>query len=128
MYIDTVKKIEVDIDNEHGLQNFNTAMFDAEFNQIYIIANKLHGELGFFILRLEGDDPYHKKDKNQFIVKWKRKLDIDDCFINILKDNKNGYKEIVVSYKTIYVNIYTILVLDLQHKSGQPLMYRHESF
>jgi hypothetical protein len=55
-------------------------------------------------------------------------LDIDDCHINILKDNKEGYKEVVVSYKTIFVNIYTILVLDLNHKSGQPLMYRHESF
>jgi len=52
LYIDIKKNVEVDIDDEHGLKNFNTIMFDAEDNQIYIIANKLHGELGFFILRL----------------------------------------------------------------------------
>ena len=128
LYIDVKRNIEVDMDDEHNLKNFNTILFDAEDNQIYIIANKLNGELGFFILRLEGKDPYQKKGVNQFIVKWPRKLDIDDCHINILKDSKRGYKEVVVSYKTIFVNIYTILVLDLNHKSGQPLMYRHESF
>ena len=61
LYIDVKRKIEVDIDDEHNLKNFNTVLFDAEDNQIYIIANKLYGELGFYILRLDGNDPYEKK-------------------------------------------------------------------
>jgi len=64
LYIDIKKNVEVDMDDEHHLKNFNTILFDAEDNQIYIIANKLRGNLGFFILRLEADDPYSKEGKN----------------------------------------------------------------
>jgi hypothetical protein len=64
LYVDIKNKKEVDIDDEHGLKNFNTILFDAEDNQIYIIANKLNGELGFYILNLQGNNPYKNKDVN----------------------------------------------------------------
>ena len=78
-------------------------------------------------MNLAFKDPY-PGGKNSFILKWKRSLEIGDCAINILRDKQNGFKEIVISYKTIFINVYTIMVVDQNHKSGQPLMYRHESF
>tara|TARA_B110000285_G_C14515056_1_gene334018 strand:- start:72 stop:284 length:213 start_codon:yes stop_codon:yes gene_type:complete len=50
--------------------------------------------------------------KNTFILKWKRSLEIGDCAINVLRDNVKGYKEIIISYKTIFINVYTIMVID----------------
>lgn len=87
-------------------------MFDNEDNQIYIIANKYLGKLGFYIMRINMLNPFLGPENAQFIVKWNRNLDISDASIAILRDQENGYKEIVVSYKTIFINVYNIMVLD----------------
>jgi hypothetical protein len=62
------------------------------------------------------------------IINWQDKLFIGDVDIHVLRDPVNCHKEIVISYKTSNINLYTILVLDLHHSSNQPIMYRHESF
>ena len=96
---------------EYGLELYSTVKYDAESNSLYIIANRLQGKLGFYILNLVINDPY-PGGKNKFVLKWDRSLDIGDCAINILRDPINGYKEIVISYKTIFINVYTIMVID----------------
>ena len=118
---------EMSINDEYKLELYQTVKYDPESNSLYIIANRLEGQLGFYILNIAINDPY-PGGTNSFILKWKRSLEIGDCAINILRDQKNGFKEIVISYKTIFINVYTIMVIDQNHKSGQPLMYRHESF
>ena len=45
-------KLEMSISDEYQLENFNTVMFDSEENRIYLVANKLNGELGFYILNI----------------------------------------------------------------------------
>ena len=87
-------------------------MYDAEDDKIYLIANKFHGELGFYILNIVASDPYPGGEENTFILKWKRQLDIGDCDIAILREPEKRIKEIVISYKTIYINVYTIMVID----------------
>lgn len=103
-------------------------MFDNEDNHIYIIANKHSQKLGFFIKRINMLNPFIGTENAKFIIKWSRSLDIGDASIFILRDQAKGYKEIVVAYKTIFINVYNIMVLDQRHRSGQALMYRHESF
>ena len=64
---------------------------------------------------------------------WNSRLDIDNCTIAILrgqdKSSKEYYKELVVAYKTIYINTYNVVALDI---SGPPekrsTLFIHESF
>jgi hypothetical protein len=79
--------------------------------------------LGFYLLRLDAKDPY----RSNFICKWKNKLDIGDT--NIFKIHHKGtdYKELCISYKTIYINTYNVMVIDIT-KNTNTMMFRHESF
>ena len=65
------------------------------------------------MLKLVQDDPYH----SPFLIKWKHKLDIEDTNIYFLRNTELKYKEIVISYKTIFQNTYSILVMDLSSES-----------
>ena len=111
------RKNEMSINEEYELELFQTVKYDSQSNSLYIIANRLGGQLGFYILNVRITDPY-PGGRNSFILKWKRSLEIGDCAINILRDPKNGFKEVVISYKTIFINVYTIMVIDQNHKSG----------
>lgn len=54
-------------------------------------------------------DPYQSK----FYIKYKNKLDIGDADVSVLRDVHCKVKELVISYKTIYINTYNLLVLDI---------------
>lgn len=69
----------------------------------------------------------------KFLTKWKNKLDIGDANIFVLrhhnKEKTQFYKELVISYKTIYINTYNVTVMDISTKDGeQTTLFRHESF
>ena len=57
----------------------------------------------------------------------KNKLDIEnaDMFINYRSKDS---RELIISYKSIFINTYTIAVLDLWEDSDKALLFRHESF
>ena len=40
----------------------------------------------------------------------------------VLKNEEHGYKELIISYKTMYINTYTINVVDLSDKL---VIFRH---
>ena len=67
-------------------------------------------------------------DNSVFLVKWDTQLTIGDVSLHILRDEVNNYKEIVISYKTININVYSIVVLDLNHSSDQPLSCQFDTF
>ena len=46
-------------------------------------------------------------------MKYKNKLDIGNADINIINDRGKKIKELLVSYKTIYMNTYTLQVFDI---------------
>ena len=62
------------------------------------------------------NDPF-VNDTTVFLVKWDTRLTIGDVSLHILRDKEKEYKEIIISYKTIFINVYSIVVLDLNHKS-----------
>ena len=65
--------------------------------------------------------------KYNFFVKYKTKLDIADADIAIVRNEKEQFKELIVSYKTINENTYNVFVVDISGVEPVPL-YRHESF
>ena len=50
--------MEMNISKEYNLEQFQTVMYDTESDNIYLIANKLDGQLGFYILNIIASDPY----------------------------------------------------------------------
>jgi len=57
-----------------------------------------------------------------FIINYANKLDIGDVNLYVLKDGRRN--ELIITYKTIYINIYTINVISLD---TEMLIFRHES-
>lgn len=98
----------------------------------YIVSNYCQDQLGFFILRIKEDEPYN----GSFLIKWQNKLQFGDANIDFLKCPHRKYREMVVSYKVIYLNIFNLLVMDIgkmdkgsKHDwDKQYIIYRHESF
>ena len=53
------------------------------------------------------------------------KLNIGDATMHVLSNDQMGYRELILSYKTMYINTYTCNVIDLCEKV---IIFRHESF
>lgn len=119
-------------------------MFDEEDKVFYILSNKFGPEsnqkLGFYVLKIEMGNP----SSGYFMIKWKNKLDIDDCNIQVLRGQgesqaareaigKGGMKEVIISFKSIYVNTYNVICMDISDgmegkKNKKKLVFRHERF
>ena len=93
----------------------------------YLLANRNSGIIGFFLMRFPVDDP-HKVER---LTMWKHNLDIDNANMFISRGNNERlkYRELIISYKTIFINTYTVAVKDLSDPKGQgAVLYKHESF
>lgn len=71
---------------------------------VYLLANKYQDRLGVFLIRFSELDP----GNYNFFLKFKNKLDIADADIAVLRCKDSMLKELVVSYKTIHSNVYTV--------------------
>jgi len=69
-----------------------------------MLANKHLGKLGFFLININDSKP----DQFKFDMKYQNKLDIGDANIFIIRDEERKFKELMISYKTIYMNTYTL--------------------
>ena len=107
-----------------AISNIKTVIYDAEQSQYIILSNKYNEKLGFFVIKMNELYPQQYK----FLIKCKNKLDIGDTYMVILKDQKFGYKELIISYKTNYINVYNITVMDITTDSDNLKIFRHESF
>lgn len=134
IYYDSSKNIDIDLDQEFKVDLIKQIVYDEEDNVFYILANKYEEKLGFFIIKINEHNPL--KD-SQFIIKWKNKLDINDSNIFVLRNQKSGIKELIISFKTIYINTYNIMAMDISRptsgdantsKEINSLIFRHESF
>ena len=124
IYVNLQKNLEVDIDEEFKVVTIQEIIYDLEDRKFYILTNHHNDKLGFFLIRFDERDPY----KCEFLIKWQNKLDVDDANVFIMRDAKRKLKELVVSYKTIYVNTMNLVVLDISKTSSVNMIFRHESF
>ena len=89
-----------------------------------MLANKFKEKLGIFLIRFDENNP---KD-HSFILRWKNKLYIADADVCIIRNHKTKYKELVVSFKTIFINTFNVFVIDISNTENQRTLFRHECF
>ena len=94
----------VDLDDLYQISSIKEIIYDSDDRMVYILANKYQDKLGVFIVRFSELDP----NNFNFFLKFKNKLDIADADIAVLRCNETKLKELIVSYKTIHSNIYTV--------------------
>jgi hypothetical protein len=123
LYINTITKQEVDIDELFGVGLIKNIKFESETREFYVLCNREGQKLGFYVLKFSEKDVH----RNKFLIKFQNKLDIGDVemYINYLE---SGNREMVIGYKSIYINIYTITVLDITSDSKQTVIFNHEAF
>ena len=85
--------------------------------------------LGFYLVKFNEKNP----EAHVYLSMWKTKLDISDANIYILRGTEKGrgaYKELVVSYKCIYINTYNVFISDLSDNDDNNIymICRHEAF
>ena len=129
VWYDSATKLEQDIDELFEIGGVKEIALDPEDNHFYFLANRRYGHLGFYLIRFDAKKPKEFK----FLTSWRNNLEIGDASIFVLrgKDSKmdgSGYfKELVVSYKTIYINTYNIVLTDLAGEDEKSnTLYRFE--
>jgi hypothetical protein len=87
--------------------------------------------LGFYLIRFDAKNP----EDFQFLTSWGHNLDIGDANMFMLKGldphsgNGSYFKELVVSYKTIYINTFNISLTDLASTDDKSnTLFRFEPF
>lgn len=93
----------IDIDELFLISNIKEIIHDEEDRVFYLLANKHKEKLGLFMIRFHEDNPQDYK----YFMKYKNKLDISDAEIAVNR-LENNFKELIVSYKTIYINTYNV--------------------
>jgi hypothetical protein len=93
-----------DLDDTYKISDIKEITNDHEDQCFYLVANKFQDKLGVFVIRFDEDDPNH----SNFFLKYKNKLDIADVDIAVSRCATNNLKELIIGYKTIHSNIYTV--------------------
>jgi hypothetical protein len=116
IFLDLAKKKEIDLDELYQIGCMKEIIYDHEDGVFYILANKFEEKLGFFIIRMNEKNP----SEHTFLTKWKNKLDLGDANIFVLRhgNQEQQYKELIISYKTIYINTYNVTVMDISQDKG----------
>lgn len=79
--------------------------------------------MGVFLIKFHENNP----KKFNFFLKYKTNLDVSDADIAVMRNKNNGYKELIVSFKTVVENTYNVYIVDISKDEPVPL-FRHESF
>jgi len=124
LYVNNITRAEKDIDELYSIASIKEIVYDKEDKAFYILFNKLEEKLGFYILKIDEEQP----TKGKFLIRWKNKLDIGDPNIFVLRNYEKGLKELVVSYKVIYLNVYNVISMDISAEDEKLMIFRHESF
>ena len=111
IYYNKKSQLEVDIDETYEISNIKEIIYDHEEGYFYLLANKYQEKLGFFVLKIHKERPM-VNNNSSFLMKQKNKMDIGDANMFVLRNRGKGIKEVIISYKTIYINTFNITCLD----------------
>lgn len=89
-----------------------------------MIANRYKDVLGFFVLKVDEREP----SVNKFLIKWETKLEIGDAQIQVIANKEEGLKELVITYKQIYINIFTTMIMDISVDDQTAVLLMNENF
>ena len=97
-------------------------------DKFYVLANKFDRKLGYFLLELPEERP-SVDEPPKFLIRWTNKLEIGDAALHLLEIQRGSdserKKELVVSYKQIYINLYTVFVIEIE--TGL-IKFKHENY
>jgi hypothetical protein len=122
-HINVGTKTETDITRGCGVTAILKIIYDPEDKKFFIMANKCD-YLGLYIVKLDALNP----QESCFIIKWQSKLLNGDGNMIIFRNKQRGLKELIVSYKTIYILTYNLILLDITTENDPSMIFRHESF
>ena len=91
----------------------------ADDENFYVFANKKDNKLGYYLFQINIKDPR----KPKYLINWKDKLDIADCDLQLMEED--GQKSMVISFKSIGINTFNVVVIDLLKNSFR---FWHESY
>ena len=117
MFVNMDDYIEIDLDDMEELESIKNCTCDGQY--FYLMANKKEKKLGYYILRLNMNKP----GEIDYLVQWNNKLDINDVNLDIFEEK--GVDYMVVSFKSIGINTFNVVVINLETKL---IRYWHESY
>jgi hypothetical protein len=128
IYCDLEAGVTLDLDDLFQAQEIRAIIFDIEEEEFYVLCNERNGESGFFLIKFEDRQP-----KNfVYLTMWRNNLEIGDAnmFISRGTNQIGPYKELICGFKTISINTYTTMVIDLSQDStrGRQTLAKHEGF
>ena len=88
-----------------------------------MMANKRNGFLGYYLMEIDEMNP--DTITPVFLINWRSKLDIGDAAMFFIKNTEREINHLVLSYKSIYINAYNVLVIDLKTRLIQ---FRYEKY
>lgn len=95
------------------------------------MANRYHEKLGFFLFKFNYENP----EQIEEVIIQRNNLSIDDVSLRIMSGEDHvmhtKYKELVIGFKTIYLNTYQVIVTDLSgcaSTKDNSTLYRYETF
>ena len=109
IYVNLRTNEEFDLDDLTGIGLLKQIIYEKKSKSFFLLANSLEGRLGFFVLKFPEDDP----NNVVYLMRYLNKLDIGDPNMFILRNKEKGFKELIVSYKSIYINVYNIVCMDI---------------
>jgi hypothetical protein len=115
----------------HDITDIKFILYDEEDKRFYVLCNRKAGVIGFFLFQFSEKDPKDFK----YLTMWRHQLDIDDATMAISRgsDKRSGedgaFKELIISYKTIYINTFNVVIKDLSDNNENiGVLAKHEAF
>jgi len=121
LFINIRDDVEIDIDELFHIGDIRSVI---NLNQkFYVLANKCDNLLGYHLIEIDENYPDTKEPK--FLINCKSKLDIGNASLYLVWNDQKEKDYLVVSYKSIHINTYTVLMVNLETRK---IEYRLESY
>ena len=115
LYIDLETGDERDIDATESISDILNVVADERY--FYVLANKKHDLLGYYLLLVDIADPEITPQKPaKYLINWSNKnciKQVDLHFMHDVNDEGEMQKYVVVSYKAEGINTYNVFVFDV---------------
>lgn len=111
IYINFDDQTTMDLDDLFQSQAIKSVIYDIEDQEFYFLCNEKNGVIGFFLIKFNWDNPR----KFVFITMWRHNLNVGDANMYISRgtNDMGPYKELICGFKTISINTYSTMVIDL---------------
>jgi hypothetical protein len=128
-WFNEVTEKAIDLDHSYSVDCIKEIVYDIDERKFFFLANNKNGKIGFFMTCFEELNPLNYTN----MTLCETSLEIEDAKLEIMRTfdevEKVYSKELVITYKTIFINTYNVQIYDLSAPiDKQATLYIHESF